>query len=78
MAARVTMWEARALPGRGAELAGWLEERVGSAAQVYLGAQDRVVAIGPAPLPVPEPPAGLLARAPQSWEFASYPPEPQA
>ena len=77
------MWEARAADGRGAELLAWVHAAVlpalrGSAGLVrteLLGAPgDRVLLITwwvGDPLPVADPPAGLLARPVHRWAFTS-------
>jgi antibiotic biosynthesis monooxygenase (ABM) superfamily enzyme len=77
------MWEVRAEPGRQQELLAWVEERAVPelvrspgflAADIYLGGQDRVVAIarfdaGHAPARLPDPPTDVLARSAHQWPF---------
>ncbi len=62
------MWEAKAAPGQTDALAGWLLERAPEGAQVYRST-DRVVLIAELPARLDEPPAPLIARPPDSWEF---------
>ena len=59
------MWEAVAAPGRRDDLAAWA---LGAwpEAEVYVSADDRVVAIGGGRA---DPPGELVARAPHAWEF---------
>jgi hypothetical protein len=59
------MWEAVAAPGRRDDLARWALSTWPDA-EVYVGEDDRVVAIGAG---AGEAPRDLLARAPQAWEF---------
>jgi hypothetical protein len=66
----VTMWEAKAAAGRGADLAAWAVAQVPTGARVYASADDRVVVIGAAPLVLPDVPASLCDRPPHTWEFA--------
>jgi hypothetical protein len=75
------MWEARAAPGRLADLLRWVDSTVLPAlagdpgaplVDVYSSADERVVVVirstrGLARLP--EPPAGLLRRPPHQWPF---------
>ncbi len=77
------MWEARAADGRAGELSGWVREFVlpqlrGSAGlvrtELFAAAGDRVLLItwwDGDPVPVAEPPAGLLARPVHRWGFTS-------
>ncbi|MCP9944926.1 hypothetical protein LUX12_09305 [Streptomyces somaliensis] len=76
------MWEARALPGRGAELLDWARAQRLPAAplrrETFTAAQDRVLVLTwwdapeEAAVPeLPEPPAGLLARPVHRWRFVS-------
>ncbi|MGX1883472.1 hypothetical protein [Streptomyces sp. NPDC055287] len=78
------MWEARAAEGRGAELLEWAraQARVLAAepvrTEILRAPQDRVLvmtwwdAAYDAPLPeLPEPEAGLIARAVHRWRFES-------
>ena len=65
------MWEARAAEGRTAELLAWVLDQAPADSQVYRSA-DRVVVIDPTGTitdRLAEPPAGLLARAAQAWDF---------
>ncbi|WP_034087349.1 hypothetical protein [Streptacidiphilus albus] len=75
------MWEVRAVPGALDELLAWVERQLaerGAGADVYLAADDRIVVIlrttdgGGAPVRLPEPPAGLLARPVHQWPFAFH------
>lgn len=71
MAIQTVMWEAKAAPGRGAELLAWALDHADPAAAVYRGATepDRVVVIDDAGLRMPEAPAELLARPAYVWPF---------
>ena len=63
------MWEAVAAPGRRDDLAAWAASAWPGAA-VYASADDRVVVIADGAVPPdPEPPEGLVARAPHGWDF---------
>jgi len=67
------MWEVRAADGRTVELLAWVLDRVPADSQVYRSA-DRVVVIGPSGTiadRLADPPAGLLARPAQAWDFES-------
>jgi hypothetical protein len=66
---RTLMWEAKAAPGRGAELLAWAVEHADPAAEVYRGGDDRVVVIDGTGRGMPEAPAELLARSPHVWPF---------
>ena len=70
---RTLMWEAKAMPGRGAELLVWVLANTDPAADVYRSADDRVVVIDDAGRDLPEPPAELLARTPHVWRFEHVP-----
>ncbi|MFI1379006.1 hypothetical protein [Embleya sp. NPDC020886] len=79
------MWEARTEAGRGAALAEWVHaaalpavvgapglERVEVFAAADEQGGDRVVVIAlwtGSPVPLPEPPAALVARPPHEWSF---------
>ncbi|PYC78068.1 hypothetical protein C7C46_17195 [Streptomyces tateyamensis] len=74
------MWEARAAAGRGAELLDWAREHALPAlagaerAELFSAAGERVLVIGwwsGEPVPVPDPPADLLARPVHRWAFHS-------
>ncbi|CAL9303300.1 hypothetical protein [Streptomyces sp. SudanB25_2051] len=77
------MWEARAVPGRGAELLEWARAQELQALplrrETFTAAQDRVLVLTwwdapdeDAELPeLPEPPAGLLTRPVHRWRFVS-------
>ncbi len=77
------MWEARAADGRAGELSDWVRARAvpalrGSAGlerlEVFTAPGDRVLLITwwtGEPLPVPDPPAGLLGRPVHRWGFTS-------
>ncbi|MDT0267800.1 hypothetical protein RM844_16065 [Streptomyces sp. DSM 44915] len=76
------MWEARAVPGRGAELLAWArDQRLDPAPErreTFTAPQDRVLVITwwPADGPLaelPEPPAGLCQRPPHRWRFTPVP-----
>ncbi|HET6210027.1 MAG TPA: hypothetical protein VFD94_06575 [Jatrophihabitans sp.] len=65
------MWEVRAADGRAAELLAWVLDRSPAGSQVYRSA-DRVVVIDPAGTArerLADPPAGLVARPAQAWDF---------
>ncbi len=62
------MWEAKAVPGQTDTLVQWLLDQAPAGAQVYRSS-DRVVLIAEAPADLDDPPADLVARLPQSWEF---------
>lgn len=69
-----TMWEARAIQGRAAELLDWVAARIADEAQLFTSAGDgnRVVVIDPTgavSLALTEVPADLVARAPHAWDF---------
>jgi hypothetical protein len=77
----VRMWEAKAEPGRLAQLVSWVCDRalpeieisplhIGS--EVFSSADDRVVVISKwrsNPVELPAPPATYVVRAPHSWDF---------
>lgn len=77
------MWEARAADGRAGELREWVQGEAvpalrGSAGlerlEVFTAPGDRVLLITwwtGEPLPVPDPPGGLLARPVHRWSFTS-------
>jgi hypothetical protein len=67
------MWEAKAAPGRGAELVAWALDQADAAAQVYRGADGRVVVIDESGRGLPDPPTELLARPPHVWPFERVP-----
>lgn len=65
----VTMWEVRAAPGRLDDLIAYVRG-VLPTATLYRGtAEERLVAIFPADVAMPGPPAELVARAPHAWTF---------
>lgn len=66
---RTLMWEAKAAPGRSAELLAWALEHADAAAEVYRGADGRVVVIDGTGHGLSDPPADLLARPPHVWPF---------
>ncbi|HZC71876.1 MAG TPA: hypothetical protein VE442_14385 [Jatrophihabitans sp.] len=70
---RTLMWEARAAPGRDAELLAWALEHADPAADVYRGADGRVVVIDETGRGLPDAPAELLARPPHVWPFERVP-----
>jgi hypothetical protein len=63
------MWEAKAAPGRAAELLAWALEHADPAADVYRSADERVVVIDKAARGMPDAPPELLARTPHVWRF---------
>ena len=77
----VRMWEVRAEPARFAELMAWVcetalprieVEPLHIASEVFSSTDHRLVVISKwrsAPVPLPDPPAGLAARPPHSWDF---------
>ncbi|MER7702696.1 hypothetical protein ABTX81_07350 [Kitasatospora sp. NPDC097605] len=77
------MWEARAADGRGAELSAWVRETALPAlrgrtgllrAELFAAPGERVLLItwwSGEPVPVAEPPAGLLGRPVHRWSFTS-------
>lgn len=81
----VRMWEARAHPAGFDELLVWvrevavprLETSVGHLhSEVFQAVDHRIVVISRwdgDPATVPEPPAGLVARAPHAWDFTPVP-----
>ncbi|MFF2953273.1 hypothetical protein ACFVVU_18235 [Kitasatospora sp. NPDC057965] len=83
MSTTAAMWEARAADGRGAELSAWVREtalpalrgRAGlQRAELFAAPGERVLLItwwSGEPVPVAEPPAGLLGRPVHRWSFTS-------
>ncbi|MFE7562880.1 hypothetical protein [Kitasatospora sp. NPDC057500] len=83
MTTTAAMWEARAADGRGAELSAWVREAALPAlrgrpgllrAELFAAPGERVLLItwwSGEPVPVPEPPAGLLGRPVHRWAFTS-------
>ena len=78
------MWEARAVPGRGAELLAWVRERKLDGErqplrrEVFTAPEDRVLVITwweggyAAVVPeLPDPPGDLVRRAVHRWRFES-------
>ena len=63
------MWEAKAADGRGPELLAWALEHAPAEADVYRGADGRVVVIDSTGSGMPEAPEELLARTPHVWPF---------
>jgi hypothetical protein len=65
------MWEARAVPERLEELVAFARAHADPAAAIYRadGPEPRVVVIDPTGRGLPQPPAGLAARAPHAWSF---------
>jgi hypothetical protein len=63
------MWEAVAAPGRLEELLAWAMQQATLQADLYRGADDRVVVIDPTGVGLPDPPDELIARAPHAWDF---------
>jgi hypothetical protein len=63
------MWEAKALPGRGAELLAWALANADPAAEVYRGGDERIVVIDGTGRGLPDAPPELLARTPHVWPF---------
>lgn len=80
---RAQMWEARATDGRGAELTAWVHANALPALRGSVGLErtellsapgDRVLLITwwtAEPVPIPDPPAELLARPVHRWAFTS-------
>jgi hypothetical protein len=81
VAVTVRMWEARAYPGRLAELLSWVcddalpgveSEPLHLVSEVFAAPDDRVVVISRwrgEPVPLVDPPGRLVARPPHSWDF---------
>jgi hypothetical protein len=67
------MWEAKAAPDRADELLAWVLAHADPAADVYRGADGRVVVIDDSGRRLPEPPAELIARPPHAWPFDRIP-----
>ncbi|WP_062207406.1 hypothetical protein [Streptomyces sp. NBRC 109706] len=77
------MWEAKAAPGRGAELLAWARARSLDPApdrrETFTAPGDRVLVLTwwPTDTPdlpqLPSPPAALLARPPHHWRFTPVP-----
>ena len=78
------MWEARAVPGRGADLLAWAQERTRELSgrplrrETFRAPQDRVLVVTwwdapyDAELPeLPEPDGELVTRAAHRWRFES-------
>jgi hypothetical protein len=77
----VRMWEVRARPGGLGDLLSWVCDKAlpeievlptHISSEVY-ASTDRVVVIAKwrgDPVPLPDPPAQLVARPPHSWDFA--------
>jgi hypothetical protein len=75
------MWEVRAQPARLADLIAWVcdtalpeieHSPLHVSSDVYSSADHRLVVISKwrsDPMPLREPPAQLVARAPHSWDF---------
>jgi hypothetical protein len=63
------MWEAKAAPGRVADLVEHVKAAADPRAQIYRSADDRVVVIDPVGRGVSDVPAELVARAPHVWRF---------
>lgn len=75
------MWEIRAHPQRFADLLDWVcetavpaieVEPLHIASEVFSSTDNRVVVISKwrgDPRPLPDPPAGLAARSPHTWDF---------
>jgi hypothetical protein len=75
------MWEVRAQPNRLAELIAWVcdvalpeieHSPLHVASDVYSSADHRLVVISKwrsSPMPMPDPPAELVARSPHFWDF---------
>ncbi|MDT9681783.1 hypothetical protein RND61_06795 [Streptomyces sp. TRM76323] len=77
------MWEARAVPGRGADLLEWARAQRLPAAplrrETFTAAQDRVLVLtwwdapeGAEVPELPEPPVDLLTRPVHRWRFVSH------
>jgi hypothetical protein len=76
----VRMWEVRAAPGRLAELTAHVAGLLPPGARIYRSrpgdAEERLVVIDPGSGPVPDLPAGLVARRPHAWDFEQVQPAP--
>jgi hypothetical protein len=78
----VRMWEVRARPDGFGELLSWVCDKglpevevlpAHVSSEVYSSTDNRIVVISKwrgEPVPLPDPPARLVARAPHSWDFA--------
>ncbi|MFV2120169.1 hypothetical protein ACE14D_17705 [Streptomyces sp. Act-28] len=77
------MWEARAVPGRGADLLAWARAQrlpaVPLRRETFTAAQDRVLVLtwwdapeGAEVPELPEPPADLLTRPVPRWRIVSH------
>jgi hypothetical protein len=77
----VRMWEVRGYPDRLPDLIAWVCETALPGVEAdprhveseVFSATDRVVVISRwrgDPVPMPDPPAGLVARDPHAWDFA--------
>lgn len=77
----VRMWEVRAEPRGFADLISWVcdtalpeieHSPLHISSEVFSSTDNRLVVVSKwrgSPLPLPEPPAGLVARPPHVWEF---------
>jgi hypothetical protein len=77
------MWEARAEPAGLADLISWVcdtalpeleQNPLHISSEVYSSADQRLVVVSKwrsCPVPMPEPPPLLVARAPRSWDFTA-------
>lgn len=63
------MWEAKSAQGRADDLLAWVLEHAAPDAEVYTGADGRVVVIDRSNTALPDPPADLIARPPHAWAF---------
>jgi hypothetical protein len=67
------MWEAKAAPGATAALLAFALEHAAPDADVYSGADGRVVVIDRSGAGLPEPPSDLVARPVHRWPFTPVP-----
>ena len=77
----VRMWEVRGEPARFADLISWVcdtavprieVEPLHISSEVFSSTDHRVVVVSKwrsAPVPMPDPPADLVARKPHAWDF---------
>ena len=71
--ARTVMWEAKAAPGREAELLAFALAHAHPGADVYRSADARVVVIDRTGSGLPDPPNELVARPVHVWGFEVVP-----
>jgi hypothetical protein len=71
------MWEAKAAPGRGADLLAFALAHADPDADVYRSADGRVVVIDSTGRGMPDVPDDLIARPVHAWRFEPVPREPK-